>query len=128
MTIKTTVFLLGLAVSVWSARTAAGAEIFHGRGVVTAIKNQGQVLVINHEAIPGLMEAMTMPFELSDPGLAKGIKVGDEIRFTLVHKAGFWPIVALKKIKAPKKTTPAAGTVKATVLPTATMAPMNMPM
>jgi Cu/Ag efflux protein CusF len=120
--------VLGLAGFACMAHGAATKDLYHVRGVVMGIKNQGQVLVIQHEAIPGLMGAMTMPFELADARLAKGIKVGDEVRFTMVHKAGFWPIIALKKIKAQKTATPVAGTPKATVLPTATMAPMNMPM
>lgn len=130
---KIAVFVLGLAGFACVAQGAAADGPYPVRGVVMEIKSQGQVLVIRHEAIPGLMGAMTMPFELADARLAKGIKVGDEVRFTIVHKGGFWPITSLKKVKAMKaaaKKTGAAdlGTVKTTVVPTATMAPMNMPM
>jgi Cu/Ag efflux protein CusF len=122
------VFVLGLAGLACVARGAAAAELYHVRGVVMEIKDKGQVLVIQHEAIPGLMGAMTMPFELADPRLANGIKVGDTVRFTMVHKGDFWPITALKKVKAAKAAAKSGGSATATPVPTATMAPMDMPM
>jgi Cu/Ag efflux protein CusF len=127
MKMKTLLFLLGLAGLCWSARPARAAKLYHGRGVVVEIKDSGRVLVIRHDAIPGLMEAMTMPFELADAGLAKGVQVGDSIRFTLRHKGNFWPIIALKKVRAAKAAT-TTGAPKVEARPTATMAPMNMPM
>ncbi|HTB22573.1 MAG TPA: copper-binding protein [bacterium] len=115
-------FLLGLACTCCMPRAALAAELFHGRGVVIEIKDKGAVLVIEHEDIPGLMKAMTMPFELADPSLSKGVKVGDTIRFTLEHKGHFWPIIALKKTKTRK---PA---LSKTPESAPTMAPMNMQM
>ncbi|HTA16910.1 MAG TPA: copper-binding protein [bacterium] len=124
---KIAVFVLGLAGLACMAHGATPKQ-YHVRGVVMEIKNQGQVLVIQHEAIPGLMGAMTMPFELSDPGLAKGIKAGDTVRFTMVHQGDFWPIIALKKVKAMKAAAKSGASAKAAPVPTATMAPMNMQM
>ncbi|MGH7442638.1 MAG: copper-binding protein [bacterium] len=76
----------------------------HAEGVVRGIEANGQVLVIQHKAIPGYMDAMTMPFELGDVRLAKGVKVGDLIRFTITQKGEFWPITSLKEIPIPRKT------------------------
>jgi len=138
MTKKIVVFVLGLAgLALTTPRGASAAvavaDLYHVQGTVMEIKNQGRVLLIQHEAVPGLMGAMTMPFELADPRLAKGIKVGDKIRFTIVHKGGFWPIVALKKVRKmktpiPKSAAAGLGTAKPAVAPAPTTAPMNMPM
>lgn len=118
-------FLLAFALALPLALKADTApEKHHGVGVVKGIEKGGKVLVIQHEAIPGFMEAMTMPFELADPALAKGVKVGDHVRFTIVHKGDFWPIVALKKF-TPKASGKSGS---ASPAPATTMAPMDMKM
>jgi protein SCO1/2 len=43
----------------------------------------GKTAVIRHEAIPGYMPAMTMPFEARDANLLRGFKAGDTISFQL---------------------------------------------
>ncbi len=47
------------------------------------VQSDGQVLVIKHDAIPGYMDAMTMPFKLKEPAAGKGLQRGDEISFQL---------------------------------------------
>jgi protein SCO1/2 len=52
---------------------------------------------LEHQAIPGLMEAMTMGFPLRDPGLASGLKAGDSVAFTLDVTEDEMTVVSLKK-------------------------------
>ncbi len=97
---------LGLAALAWGAGPVparARAARYVGVGVVRGIEAGGRVLVIRHGAIPGLMDAMTMPFEVSSPALTKGLKPGDRIRFTFVHQGDFWPVVAVRKLGPPRR-------------------------
>lgn len=41
-------------------------------------KKPGEV-IIRHEAMPGFMDAMTMPFTLKDPALLEDVRPGDEV-------------------------------------------------
>lgn len=49
--------------------TARGAPEYEGRGVVRGVRLDGGQVVIEHEKIPGLMEAMTMSFDVPDRAL-----------------------------------------------------------
>lgn len=70
---------------------------YPGKGVVTAFQAEGKIIVLKHEAIVGLMEGMTMGFELKDPALAKGFKVGDNVDFVLSKRGDDYKITSLKK-------------------------------
>ena len=52
-----------------------------GRGVIQMI-GEGQ-LVIQHEAIPGFMGAMTMGFQVAAEAMNDSLKIGDEIIFKI---------------------------------------------
>src|ERR1044071_1281345 len=64
--------VLVLAGVVLSASAPAGETNYPVRGVLKEIKPDEHQLVISHEAIPGFMEAMTMPFNVKDPVLLSG--------------------------------------------------------
>ena len=51
------------------------------RGVIREIRRQRRSLTIRHEDIPGLMPAMTMPFDVARDELFEGLEVGQTIRF-----------------------------------------------
>lgn len=62
---------------------ATGATRYRAKGLVVA-EDQGQhTLTISHEAIPGYMDAMSMPFSLR----GKGFPPGTIVEFTLVVEA-----------------------------------------
>ena len=63
--------------------TAAPVETHETVGVLKAFLPDGEHIRIDHEAIPGFMEAMTMSFAVEDTTLLQGIEVEDAIRFTL---------------------------------------------
>jgi protein SCO1/2 len=50
--------------------------------VVSTVPTAGQV-VIDHEAITGFMDAMTMGYRVDPPKLLEGLKPGDRVRFTI---------------------------------------------
>jgi len=62
---------------------AAPVQVFTVKGVVKELEPDGKTAVIQHEAIPGYMQAMTMPFEVRDTNLLSGLNPGDTISFEL---------------------------------------------
>src|ERR1039457_3581404 len=55
------------------------AQTYSAQGVVQEVKSDGQILVIKHNAIPGYMDAMTMPFQLREAAAGKGVQRGEEV-------------------------------------------------
>jgi protein SCO1/2 len=57
---------------------------FHLTGKVVAIDKAQERLLIDHQEIPGLMGAMTMPYAVADPGTLGRVTAGDEITADVV--------------------------------------------
>jgi protein SCO1/2 len=66
-----------------SGAKPAPARTFAGRGVLRGWKAETQTAVVAHEAIPGYMDAMTMPFRVRNPAELSGLKAGDQFTFQL---------------------------------------------
>lgn len=62
--------------------TSEALKEFTVKGIVIRVEDEGRTLVLKHEAMPGYMGAMTMPFRVKKPEEVDGISPGDEIRFT----------------------------------------------
>ena len=63
----------------------ASLQHFHVQGKVIAV--QGATVTLAHAAVPGFMDAMTMPYRLKDPSVASELHPGDRMTATiLVHK------------------------------------------
>jgi protein SCO1/2 len=54
-------------------------KVYKLRGKVVATDTAKSEVTLNHEAIPGFMEAMTMPYKLKDPAILSELHVGDLI-------------------------------------------------
>jgi Cu/Ag efflux protein CusF len=54
-----------------------------GEGKVIAVVPNSSQIVVDHKAIKGFMDAMTMGYQVAPPSLLEGFKAGDEIRFTI---------------------------------------------
>jgi protein SCO1/2 len=67
-----------------SAPTPEPEQTFTVNGLVKELEPDGKTVVIQHEAIPNYMAAMTMPFEVRDTNDLRGLKPGDAITFHLV--------------------------------------------
>ncbi|GAA5116424.1 SCO family protein [Luteolibacter yonseiensis] len=59
------------------------ARTFQVLGVVKKLKPEIRTAVIDHEEIPGYMDAMTMSLEVRDIAEFNGIKAGDKIAFRM---------------------------------------------
>ncbi len=67
------------------AHSSADVKTFHVRGRVVATDKSH--VTLDHEAIPGFMEAMTMAYKLQDPNVVSELHPGDRITATmLVHR------------------------------------------
>jgi Cu/Ag efflux protein CusF len=54
-----------------------------GEGKVIAVVPSSSQIVVDHQAIPGFMGAMTMGYRIEPPALLEGVQAGDNIRFTI---------------------------------------------
>ena len=70
---------------------------YPGEGTVKAIDPKAPSIEIDHGDIEGLMPAMQMEFEVTDPALLNGIAVNDRIDFTVEDHAGTMRVTAIKK-------------------------------
>jgi len=73
------------------ASSAAVGELksFPIRGRIVSVDAAKGMIMFDHEAVPGFMEAMTMPYKLKDPSVASELHPGDHITAKLlVHKVG----------------------------------------
>lgn len=67
-----------------SCKPAAAPQKYDLNGKVVSVDNKGGTVTVAHQAIPGYMEAMTMPFKLKDERLLKELTEGDRLQATLV--------------------------------------------
>lgn len=54
-------------------------KVYHLRGKVIGTNAAAGEVTLDHEAIPGFMEAMTMPYKLKDPSILSELHLGDVI-------------------------------------------------
>jgi protein SCO1/2 len=62
-----------------SAGPETGARTYNVRGVVVSANATTGEVILNSEAIPGYMPAMTMPYTLKQPSVATELHLGDTI-------------------------------------------------
>jgi Cu/Ag efflux protein CusF len=54
-----------------------------GEGKVIAVVPSSSQIVVDHKAIKGFMDAMTMGYRVEPPSLLGGVQTGDAVRFTI---------------------------------------------
>jgi protein SCO1/2 len=69
-----------------------------GVGVVVAVAPEKSRIKIQHDAIEGYMEAMTMWFTVKDASMLDGIAPNDKIEFTVTEEDSADVVTELKKI------------------------------
>jgi Cu/Ag efflux protein CusF len=81
--------------------TRPGPSSWTVRGIVRSVIPKLGAIFLTHEAMPGLMDAMTMGFEVEDPKLLEGLAPGDPVRFTVRKDSERLVLVAIEKRPAP---------------------------
>jgi len=66
------------------------------RGTLVALDRERRIVEIDHEAIRGVMPAMTMPYEAAEGVLLEGLAAGDRVRGRLRVDARGYVIVSLQ--------------------------------
>ncbi len=66
------------------ALSVSAEQRFQVTGVVLKADQPHQLLTVSHENIVGYMDAMVMPFHVSDPKMLDGLKAGTKVTFLLV--------------------------------------------
>jgi len=86
----------------------ADQRVFTLQGQVLAVEPARKSVEIKHEAIAGLMPAMTMPYEVRDVKLLDGLTPGDLVSAQLVVESNTAFLSAIKKVgTAPLEQPPA---------------------
>lgn len=79
------IFAIAASLSVACRQRATGPEQrYPVKGKVVNVDKRGSAVTVAHEAIPGYMDAMTMPFKLKDPSLLDVMADGDRLQAMLV--------------------------------------------
>jgi protein SCO1/2 len=67
-----------------TAKTSVAGKPYPLKGVVVSVDAAAGKVIVRHEAIPGYMDAMTMPFAVGEPKMLEELRPGDEIEAKLV--------------------------------------------
>jgi protein SCO1/2 len=59
--------------------TTSVVKVYNLRGKVVSVDATAGVVTVDHESIPGFMDAMTMPYKLKDINVAAKLHPGDRI-------------------------------------------------
>ena len=93
--------------------TSAACAAHHTTtGLVLKVDRPGATVTISHDAFPGYMDAMAMPFDLKGSARSTKINPGDRVRLRLSVKGGHsWvdrlDVVSAARVDAGLETTPA---------------------
>ncbi len=95
------VFLLALAAVGCGERVAPEpAEAYTVRGVYLGARFDSAAAAVDHEAIPGFMDAMRMDLRVAEPAVLRGLAEGDPIRFELVDRGEGFRIETIRPLPA----------------------------
>jgi len=90
--------LLLAAAAALALACSSGTELHSVRGEVVRVADGGRALEVDHEAVPGAMEAMRMTIPLLEPEQAPELAPGDKIRFELYVSRGTGRIGKIEKL------------------------------
>ncbi len=68
--------------------TVACAKHYTSTGLVLKVDQPGSIVTISHNAFPGFMDAMAMPFDLKGGARRVALSAGDRVRMRLSVKGG----------------------------------------
>jgi protein SCO1/2 len=79
---------IGVAGMLTVAGSVAAAERHDMRGMVLLVDPAHKSFLVSHESAPGVMDAMTMSFDVREPKELEGVAPGMTVEFTLVLDRG----------------------------------------
>lgn len=79
---------------------AAQPQSAQGTGIVQSVDAKAASVTLKHDPIPSLQwPAMTMPFTLAKPELAKGLVPGQKVKFVLENSNNGYRITSIKSVR-----------------------------
>lgn len=100
---------LTLAGCLFLVGACAGKQEYEIQGRIVGFGDDGRTIIVDHQDVPGLMPAMTMPFQAADPREIAGLEHNDPVRFTLALTGDSTWIYDVEEL-APDALGPASGT------------------
>lgn len=88
------------------AMSGCSARRFDASGMVLEVDGKGRRLVVSHDAIEGLMDAMVMPFEVAPSASLPPLQPGDRIAFRLSVDQGNSRIDRVRRVASTRVATP----------------------
>ena len=92
-----------LVIAALAAPAAVSGEVrYPVSGMVLRVDPASRTFVVSHAAIAGFMDAMTMPFEVRDAGMLKGLVPGAIVEFTLLvgHDAAYADRIRVRRYES----------------------------
>jgi Cu/Ag efflux protein CusF len=92
--------LMGLALA--SALAACGGAMpgeHPGEGIVMGVDAEARKVTLDHQDIPGLMQGMTMTFDVAPEVSLEGIRSGLEVDFRVTYENGVDTVTALSAVQ-----------------------------
>jgi Cu/Ag efflux protein CusF len=83
------------------ARGQAGPRAWSAHGIVRLVLKDQDAIFLTHEAIPGLMEGMTMGFQTAGSAILDGLAPGDRVLFTVEMRDSRLLVVGIQKEQKP---------------------------
>jgi Cu/Ag efflux protein CusF len=80
-----------------AAPAQTAAKQYDIRGRVEAISRERGTVTLDHEEIPGVMAAMKMEYDVTDPSILDQLAVGDSVAGRIEERSGSYVIVSLQK-------------------------------
>ena len=80
----TALLALSVALAACHRETRPHERYYQLRGTVVSVDRGHKQLIVNHEAIPGFMAAMTMPYMVKDDAALNQLEAGDQISARVV--------------------------------------------
>jgi len=78
----------GVAAVALAISAAGCAKHYTTTGLILRIDKPGAIVTISHDAFPGFMDAMAMPFDLKGGAQRVALTAGDRVKFRLSAKSG----------------------------------------
>lgn len=80
-----------------SKNTASTEKSYALKGTIVSVSAADRKITINHEDIPGIMPAMTMPFNFEDAKVIAGLAAGDVVEGKIKVVDGVYFVTELRK-------------------------------
>jgi protein SCO1/2 len=77
----------------------SGTRYYESTGTVISVEEG--LVVLDHEDIPGFMDAMTMSFRVSEPALLEGLEAGARVSFRVAVEGSVYQVDRIELLSPP---------------------------